>query len=573
MRQGLLHEARSILDGSGATAGPTVLDCVNHPTYRVAGVMATGADASLSRPSHEGAVGRNLAWVLVLLGHVAAFPYYERLNNPNENVRVWTSKALAEHHQFAIDPVERVWGAVDDKVSARGHFYSAKAPGTSLVGAPVVLAHDALRRAFGRPPPSKRETTLVLRLFGVALPLGAFFWMFSRYIGRVARSSVARDLIVVGLGLGSVMYPYGVIFVGHALGAALAFVAFMLLAPPEPAAPASGRARFWAGMAAGAAVLFEYQLGVVALVLAGYAFWRYRAGVLLVLAGAAPAALFLAGYHTAIFGKPWALPWEHVTNPGFAAYHAHGFLGLTAPRPGAIAAMLFSSDLGLFIFSPFLLAGVAGAALAIVGRAGRHRHRAEAITVLAACAAALLFISSMTFWRGGWCAGPRYISVVAPFLAWGVAQLWASWPAAEGDHRPRPPAIVTAALAGTVVVSVFMSGISAIVYPHYPPQLDNPVFDLALPLLRAGFVPYSLGWALGLRGLASLAPLGAVLLLAISLGLGGDSQRLRAQIAHTAGAALVAVALLAGFARLGGPPNPTEVHAREVVQLIWEPRP
>ena len=43
----------------------------------------------------EGAVGRNLAWVLVLLGHVAAFPYYERLNNPNENVRVWATRAIA----------------------------------------------------------------------------------------------------------------------------------------------------------------------------------------------------------------------------------------------------------------------------------------------------------------------------------------------------------------------------------------------------------------------------------------------------------------------------------------------
>jgi hypothetical protein len=498
--------------------------------------------------------------LLVLLGHLAAFPYYERLNNPNENVRIWTSKALVEHGRFHIDDVERAWGPVDDKVAAGGHLYSAKAPGTSLLGVPVVAAQDLLRRVLGKRPPNKMETTFLLRLGAVMLPLGAFFWAFSVYVGRLGRSPLLRDLIVVGLGLGSLMYPYGVIFVGHALGAALAFLAFMALSPPSGGA-ATVRARVAAGVALGASVLFEYQLVVVAAVLAAYAFWRYRRGALVVLAGALPCALFLATYHTVVFGKPWALPWEHVTNPGFAAYHAHGFLGLTAPRPAAIGAMLFAPDLGLFVFSPFLIFGVAGAVHAVV-----RGRRAEGVTILAACVAMLLFISSMTFWRGGWCAGPRYIAVTAPFLACGIAHLGRT-----GGGRLH--AALTAALAGSVIASVFMSGIAALVFPHFPPQFGNPVFDFTLPLLGRGYVPYGLGHALGLPGVWSLLPAAAILVAALALGAGGVSPRLGKRLAHAAAAAAVACLVLLPLAAVARDPGPAKTQAFAFIQSIWQPRP
>jgi hypothetical protein len=335
----------------------------------------------------------------------------------------------------------------------------------------------------------------------------------------------------------------------------------MLLSPARGGS-ASARALLGAGVAAGAAVLFEYQLVVVALALAVYAFARYRRDALLVLAGALPAALFLAVYHAVLFGKPWALPWEHITNPGFAAYHAQGFLGLTAPRPLAVGAMLFAPELGLFAFSPFLLFGVAGAALAAA-----HGRRAEGRTILAVCAAMLLFISSMTFWRGGWCAGPRYISVLAPFLACGIAHLWD--PANGARLRP----MITTALAGTVMASVLLSGASAAMFPHFPPPFDNPVFDLALPLIGHGFVPYSVGWAVGLRGPWSLLPLAAVLLAAVALGAAGESPRLGAQLRHAAGAALVAALVLMSMSRIGRRPNAAESHATHFVQAIWEPRP
>ena len=55
-----------------------------------------------------------------------------------------------------------------------------------------------------------------------------FFWFFAGYVERKTGSALARDLLLVVLGLGTMLYPYGGMFVGHALAAAAAFGAFML---------------------------------------------------------------------------------------------------------------------------------------------------------------------------------------------------------------------------------------------------------------------------------------------------------------------------------------------------------
>jgi hypothetical protein len=547
----------------------SILDWQQPPTYREPGAMATAATAAPAARSTQVLVrtrfrnlGRNLAWVLVTAAHLMVFPYSARLNNPNENVRVWTTKALVEHRTFTLDAVEREWGFVDDKVAVGGHTYSSKAPGLSLLGVPVYLVQSRVLRFFGTGPGSltPRAATLGLRMFAVALPLGLFLWAFSRYVERRTASALARDLSVVALGLGSLLYPYGVIFVGHAHGAALAFASFMLLAPAT-GAPVSRRGLIAAGVCAGAAVLFEYQVIVAAAVLAAFALYRHRRGVGWMLLGAAPPAILLAVYHTAVFGKPWDLPWAHVQNTGFAAYHAHGFLGLTAPRLDAIADMLFAPELGLYVFSPYLVVGTLGAlgAALLPGR-----RRAEGIVVLAVSAGMLLFTSSLTFWRGGWCAGPRYVTVLAPFLTIGIALVWeriGRWLAA------------TAVLGGLVIASVFMNAVSAALFPHYPPQLRNPIFQLALPLVGRGFVPYGLGWLLGLRGAWSLAPLAAVIVAALVMALLAGTERTRRRVLRAGLAGVVAVAFLLPLSRYARKLTSAETQAVRVVEQVWEPRP
>jgi hypothetical protein len=175
----------------------------------------------------------------------------------------------------------------------------------------------------------------------------------------------------------------------------------------------------------------------------------------------------------------------------------------------------------------------------------------------------LMFISSMTFWRGGWCAGPRYITVLAPLLTLGIALAW--------EHIGRW-FVATAVLGGLVVVSVILNGLSAAMFPHYPPQLDNPIFDLVLPLLRRGFTPYGLGWLVGLRGAWSLAPPALIAAAALALAVRGDADRLGRRALHAGLAVLVAVAFLLPLSRYGRKPSVAETQAVQVVEVVWEPR-
>ncbi|HEY4186070.1 MAG TPA: hypothetical protein VGP07_13430, partial [Polyangia bacterium] len=182
--------------------------------------------------SARGFLRRHVAWFLVAGAYLVASPYYERINNPNENVRVWATRAIVAHHALDIDAVVREWGYVNDKAKNDRHLYSSKAPGVTFLGVPVLYAETKLRALMGWPAPGKGAATFWLRLFAVKLPLLVFLGAFARYVERKTGSALARDLLLVALGLGTMLYPYGGMFVGHALAAAAAFSAFMLIDDP-----------------------------------------------------------------------------------------------------------------------------------------------------------------------------------------------------------------------------------------------------------------------------------------------------------------------------------------------------
>jgi hypothetical protein len=518
-----------------------------------------------SAPEPEPFWRRQAAWALVTLAYLFAFPYYPKLNNPNENARIWATRAIVEHGVLNIDELEREWGYVNDKAKNERHVYSGKAPGASFLGVPVLAVHTKLRHLVGWASPGKREATFWLRLLALKVPLCAFLWFFARYVERVTRSPAARDLLVVGLGLGTLMYPYGQIFTGHALAAAAGFGSFMLLAPPggrskEDRPGAFDGPMLGAGFLAGWCVMFEYQAAFVAAALAVYALWVYRERAAGFFTGALPVALSLGLYHTALFGRPWRFPFGNVENPEFLrTAHTAGFHGLALPHWDAFGVFLFRPDYGLFIFSPLLALGLV-AALWLIWQGARR----EGVLVLAIATLMFVFLAGMSNWRGGWCVGPRYITTVAPFLAFAVAR---AWPLARA--HPWLSAIV----AGLVVPSVLLNVASGAVYPHYPEVFDNPVFDLTFPLLGEGYAPSGLGWLLGLRGLAALAPLAVVVLGAVALGAGGDDARPSRWLTHVGLALAVAAAFLVPLSAYGRRPSAAEQSTLSFVRATWDPQP
>jgi hypothetical protein len=409
-----------------------------------------------------------------------------------------------------------------------------------------------LYKIAGAGPPSRRATVWALRVFAMAVPVLLFLWFFGTRAERETGSAGARDLLVVALGLGTMFYPYGLTFSGHVLAAAALFAGFLCLREDG-----SARRLAVGGALAGGAVVFEYQALFAVLVVAVFAVARHRRRVWPFFAGAAGPALLLAAFHTALFGRPWETPLAHVDDPVYRVFHGMGLLGLGAPKAKVLWQALVTADYGLFVFSPWLAAGLIGAVAAAAARRGQ---RAEGLVVVAVFVVMLLFLAGMSNWRGGWCAGgPRYVATVVPFLAWGVALSWRRW------WAPRPWAV--ALLAGLVLAGVALCVLAGGHFPHYPLQFDNPVYDLTIPLLGAGWAPYGLGWALGLRGLASYLPLAAAVLAALVLA----GRALRARPPVLIGAVVIAAGMLGALSLHGRRPHPDERHALGVVRAVWEP--
>jgi hypothetical protein len=509
---------------------------------------------------------RHVAWGLCCAAYLIASPYFERLNNPNENVRVWATRAIVANHVLNIDAVEREWGWVNDKAKNEHHVYSGKAPGATFVGVPVLWVQTKLRRLVGWPPPGKHAATFWLRLFVVKLPLCVFLWLFANYAGRVTGSAWARDVAVIALGMGTLLYPYGSLFVGHALAAATAFSAYILLdeAPDDAPARTVAARMAAAGLLAGLTVAFEYQAALVSSALAVYAVARNRhrlAAVGAFVAGTIPPAVALGVFHTALFGRPWRFPFGNVENPTFArTAHAAGFHGLSLPHLSAFPSFLFSPSYGLFAFSPVLVLGVVGVVLMF--KRGSRAARRDAALVTAVCVLMFVFLSGMSNWRAGWCVGPRYIATVAPFLVLPMLKLWTR---AVGRWW------IGALAVGLLIPSVLLNLVSGALYPHYPEAFDNPVFDLAFPLIGEGYAPYGLGWLLHLPGRWALAPLAMVALAAVALVAAGEDQRPRRAAAHLALAIGIGAVFLFALSAYGRKPNASEAHASTVVRQMWEP--
>jgi hypothetical protein len=525
---------------------------------------------------------RYAVWAAVVGAYLVVFPYFRAVNNPNENVRVWATRAVAYHGTFAIDDVIRAWGDVGDRAIAEGRRYSSKAPGTSLLGVPVHFVHDRLSRALTGASPGPRATTWALRVLTVILPLALFLLFFARRVEAETGSPWARDLLVLGLGLGTMIYPYGLAFVGHAQSAALLFMGFALL--HQAPAPATGRSRSrqlaLAGALTALSVVFEYQTLFAAALVAGYAVLVERRRSLPFFLGALGPAVLLAVYHTALFGRPWALPYAHLDDPGFSLYHhSQGFLGVGRPRARVLVAAFLHVDYGLFVFSPFLAVGLGLAVWAAIRRGSRPQALIALVTVVMA-----VFLAGVSNWRAGWCAGgPRYIAAVVPLLAFAIALAWRDLFAGPGGHpsgsSAHPPGAgslaraLRAGLVGLVLFSVVVCGLSGAIFPHFPLQFDNPIFDLVLPLLRAGYVPHSLGTALGLPGLASLLPLAALVVVGV-VAVAAPRGLSRRDRMMTAGIALGLAALLLGaLGSVGRRPSRQEDRTRDLVIGMWEPPP
>lgn len=506
------------------------------------------------------------AWLIACIGVVwlAPAPYYNNLNNPNENVRVYMTRSIVEFGTFAIDPVVEEWGYVNDKATYEGRLFPGKAPGSSLLAVPLYGVYHLANEALDREP-HKHEVVRVCRLFGSVFPLIAFLLAFAAFARRL-HDPVARVTSLIALALGSTVFAYGMIFASHATMAACLFAGWMA-SKRHRETPHLAWPPFLVGTFVGWAVALEYPgfLGAAAVGLHAIAVSPRRLPFIgwSALGAAIPIGLVML-FHYEAFGSPFSTPYSNLENPEFIEHVSGGFFGMERVQGDALFGSFLAPSNGLFWFMPWTLVALASLPLAL----RRPRTRQEALLTLIILAAYTVFISMVHNWRGGWTAGPRYIVGVVPFLAWQLGRVIE----ASRNTPWRATAIVGA--TATVGLGVIACGLSGILFPHYPTEVANPIFEIGTAFVQAGYYPHSAWMALGITPQLSFAlTLGAMLLvLPLPILVAAELDPIERGVALSLASGVILFAL----ALAGGPSTENEYALRTnqaFVQLVWEPRP
>jgi hypothetical protein len=455
--------------------------------------------------------------LLIGLALLCCYAYFYYLGGSwNVKSRYSQVLALAENHTLAIDEFAAEHG---DQAYYRGHYYSDKLLGPSLVAVPVYLAaRPVVSLVAGGPARTRLYALPVVNFITDAIPsalLGALLYLFLANLGL---APALRVWLTVAYGLGTLALPYSTALFGHQLAAVCVAGAFMLLWRQKRDLSA-GREGEWrapraaaAGALLGLGAICDFTTLFLALFIGLYALWvasgrgsgaPVGAGTLVrraapfVLVALIPVAIQL-GANWSSFGGPLSFPHLHHTEASFRARHTHGLLGVHLPQLFPLYQLTFGSWRGLFYGSPVLLLALPG--FFLLGK----RWRAEAIIIAVAWLGLLLMSAGYQNWTSGSIYGPRYQIAAIPLLILAVAAAAAKWPAV---------------LKGlTVVSAAFM----LIVTAHTPLIAESVRDPLSVALggfARGELLQPNLGMLLGLPGLASLLPLiviVAALLFAVS---------------------------------------------------------
>jgi hypothetical protein len=358
---------------------------------------------------------------------LCTYGYFFTGSGPNQNTRYDLVRAVVEEGRMAIDSYHE---NTIDKASGQGHYYSDKAPGSSVAALPVYAAAYGTARLWSpaewirRDLRTQERLLQLVQLFCAALPgalLGVSVLLFLLQ-WTAPRVHLGWTLIAaLAVALGTPLFAYSTMFYGHVLSALGLFVGYQLLFRATEESP--GRtALLAAGACFGFATLAEYTAAPAAAILLAVRAWPSRgvplrstvreAGRLAgwIAAGGIPFALLFAANNRLVTGSWLQIGYANVQEQ-FQGYQRVGFYGVGLPSPAVLFELLLGRMRGLWLLSPILLCALAGIP------AAWRRSRRVTLAAGAVIAYYLLLNASYAAWWGGASTYPRHLTAAAPFFA------------------------------------------------------------------------------------------------------------------------------------------------------------
>ncbi len=459
------------------------------------------ADQGAASGRRSGRIDWSVVGVFALLWLSAGFFWHAR--DWNTASRLMLTYALVDRGTVSIDGLHVQTG---DRAMRDGHYYSDKAPGFALLACgPYVLG-----RALGWYPEHPTAPRVGLFYYwladywvtwivsGLSTALaGAWLTSWAKRLGCRAGGA---SLIGLAYGLGTPAYVYATLGYGHqpASLAILASLALILHSHGDRRADGDGSGNalrasstrprlrgFVAGLAIAVAVVCDYPIGLLAIVLSGVVVTLALAGrwpwtaVLCFGLGALGPALVLAAYNTAAFGAPWQLSYFHLASPWKDTVHTEDNpIGLQPPDFSRLPELLWGLQRGLLVHAPIVILAVPG--WIVLARRG---HPVTAIAT--ALSAGLIVTINLCYpeWTGGWSTGPRFLLTALPLMMVGVAG-WLSL-----NRRWSFAIALSLALAGWSLMWLYQGADARIpdwvdrpIDGREPYTIHNPIGEVVWPL-------------------------------------------------------------------------------------------
>ncbi len=454
------------------------------------------------------------ALTLLFCVFALCYGYFFQGGGWNQNSHFDTIRALVEHGTTEITAYSRNTGDIG---SIHGRVYSNKPPGLDYLGAPFYFVAYHLERAMGLDPSSFWQATFnahLLTFCTSGLPAVLLVLLLYRHF-RGQGATLREGLwLAAAFGAGSLAFPYAGAMVNHLLNACLLFAAWSLLT----SSASSHWTALLAGLLSGMAIATESLAAPAVMLFFFYVAVTRAADFPLFLLGVALLMGMLLTHNYLSFGSPFLTNTSIMSDSFKTKGQLLGVLGW--PQPVRLFWLTFHPFRGIFICCPALLLSL----LSI--RRARPALTLETAIPLGIIGYHFLFNMSFNGWTAGWAAGPRYLIPGLPFLF--------SF-ALTGSRRFPAAAAVLSALS-----SVFMLIVSAVTVmvpaPDSEPPLVSPVLaclgqlaagrvsisaqsilDLPATPYYSEWASYNLGEIAGLRGWASLIPIGVVILLFVLL--------------------------------------------------------
>lgn len=419
--------------------------------------------------------------------------------NPNEYSRIYQIRAIVEQKTLAIDSMISRYKHLMDKSEYKGHFYSDKSFGLTLMALPLYYVYFNISGACA----DNEWMKYFLSIFCVIIPHIIFILMlYLNYVFAKPHRRL-REFVWIGYSLGTIVFAYCGLFYSHVTGASLLAISFIIIDKYRKKMSISISAL--TGFLLGLSVIVEYPLAIIV-------FWLFIFFLINLIKDKKmylilPAViLFFIPIFVQLwvnylsFGDWFTTGYAHKKSVSQIYYHSKGFFGVALPSVESMWGILFSPSRGLYYFSPFLMAAYPVIFKNLFGR--KRDSVIESIILMCIIFCFTWFSASVVDWKGGWTVGPRYYIGAIPFLI--IAILRFGFPAFR-RKRTRNFSY------GLMIASIFWGIIHCVDntagFPFIPESFSVPLWNFSAVLISKGYVSPNIGNLFGLKGELSLCPL------------------------------------------------------------------